>query len=142
MTIRTQILQLNQDKPAIIALLRGINAQTLQDPRVMQAVKTLIDELIFRLGNEIGAKKQALKQYVTREFSNLAMQYPDDDLSFTLSSQNCGVDLKQLATRIQLYNQLIKNNTDTQIDTIAETLAHEDLEVTPVTNGLNLSLKR
>ena len=142
MTIRTQILQLNQDKPAIVALLKQVNAQTLHDPRVLQAAKSLVDEVILRLGNDIGAKKQALKQYVIREFSNLAMQYPDDDLSFTLRSQDCGLDLKQLAERIQLYNQLIKNDIGAPIDTIAETLAHEDLEVLPVTDGLNLSLKR
>lgn len=142
MTIRTQILQINQDKPAIATLLSEVNAKTLQDPRVMQAIKILADEMRLRLGNEIGTKKQALKQYVMREFSNLAMQYPDDDLSFTLCSQNCGLDLKQLETRIQLYNQLIKNNTQMHIDTIAETLAHEDIDVTAITDGLTLSLKR
>lgn len=142
MTIRTQILQINQDKPAIATLLNEVNAKTLQDPRVMQAIKILADEMRLRLGNEIGTKKQALKQYVMREFSNLAMQYPDDDLSFTLCSQNCGLDLKQLETRIQLYNQLIKNNTQMHIDTIAETLAHEDIDVTAITDGLTLSLKR
>lgn len=142
MTIRTQILQLNQDKPAIIALLKQINAQTLRDPQVLQAVKALVDGVILRLGNDIGAKKQALKQYVIREFSNLAMQYPDNDLSFTLRSQDCGLDLNQLAERIQLYNQLIKSDTETKIDTIAETLVHEDLEVVPVADGWNLSLKR
>lgn len=142
MTIRTQILGLNQDEQEIATLLKQINAPTLRDPRVMQAAKVLINEVILSLDNEIDAEKQALKQYVAREFSKLATQYPNDDLSFTLRNQDCGFDLTKLAEHIRLYNRLVKTDTHAKIDTIIKTLEHEDLGVTPVNGGLTLSLKR
>lgn len=142
MTIRTQILQLTQDDQAMATLLEQLNAQTPQDPKIKQALATAIDRLLLQLGDEIGAKKQALKQYVTLEFINLAVQQPAEDLSFTLTSQDCGLDLKQLAARIEFYNQLAKLDGSAKIDTIAETLAREELAVTPINDNLTISLKR
>ena len=142
MTIRTQILGLNQDEQEIAARLKQINTLTLRDPQVMQAAKALINEVILSLDSKIDAEKQALKQYITREFSKLAMQYPNDDLYFTLRGQDSGLDLEKLAKHIRLYNQLVKTDTHMQIDTIIKTLENEDLSVKPVTGGLMLSLKR
>ena len=145
MSIRTQVLQLTQDDQGLISFLEQsleqLNESKSQNSQVKRARKVLVSALSLRLGDDIGAKKQSLKQYVTLKFIKLALHHPDDDLSFTLTSADCGLDLKQLDARIDLYNQLAKLDGSAQIDTVAETLNREELEVTPVDDGLTINLK-
>lgn len=141
MSIRTQVLQLTQDDQGLVTFLEQLNAETAQNPQVKRALYGVIDKIMVRLGDDIGAKKQVLKQYVTLKLINLARRNPDADLSFTLTSADCGLDLKQLDDRIEFYNQLAKLDGSAKIDPIAETLSKEELEVTPVNDALTINLK-